>query len=200
VYGLNCLQRLKQLNEEVERKLAATSRPHIHVATAPDLPNQQTAFTSKAGSIAPSVMDSVSDWTLQPVPAAAKTRKLGATPLEESAEIAFQLGRQDPASGQGNDHLYPTKSTLNSAVAVQQPSQLPVMAPAHVQQQRPLYVPESSVGSQGPSVCHNESGRKAAQSAGRAQELSGPAPDLAGGGEDDGNNLQVSSKFMLPCM
>ena len=92
------MQRLKQLNEEVERKLASPpSRIH---GSAPTYDHQLTALTSKAGSIAPSMMESMGDrdWTAQLVPAA--PRKLGATsdpfaaPTESAGPVYQREGAQ----------------------------------------------------------------------------------------------------------
>jgi hypothetical protein len=229
VLALNHLQRLKQLNEEIDRKLAAPSSPHIHAA--PEFPKQQMALAPKAGSLAPSIEDGPADWTLQAGPAAAPKQLLGESPASGSGERPaapiYQPVRANPACshevgggmmgptvGEPAQTMHPAAELLSRGPeyksldekhrfhsggvhSAQQASGsrlaaslLPAaeMAP----QQRTIYIPESSVDTDGVSLRQYSAAASPAPGnlpAHRKSMASAPAENAGG---EDGNNFQVS--------
>jgi hypothetical protein len=218
VFALNGLQRLKQLNEEIERKLACPSTTHIHAAPAPDPPKQQTALASKAGSIAPSMEGSSADWALQSGPAAPSKQLGTAAPAVDSGAwpagpIRQQVGADpghpasDPAVGRGmigpsvgepvQTMRHPAADLLartQGHESYEQTNQLPATAPAP--QQGTFYVPESSVDTDGSSLPYDNVVPTRASAAGLQQR--GITPSPVAKGERDDDSLQVSFEFKLP--
>jgi hypothetical protein len=170
------LQRLMQLNEEIERKLAAPTPSLVHVShfSAPAL--AKPALSSEAaGGMAPppSAVDSAADFTLQSGPAAThkKLAAAAAAPLPALADTADWpggLGARAPSAPQA--------------------SELPAATTA--QQQRSIYAPEMSAGPDRRSpIPSGYAWDRVSKPATPRQMSVAPTP----GGEENGGPFQVSS-------